>query len=90
MNVYTFDFDDIKNQSDFYREFTQTFGLASEKVSALDSLWDAVISDVLPLPLEIEFVHLPDKQRRRYGALILLFDEAEEELEGRLRFNVRH
>ncbi|EPU3647815.1 barstar family protein, partial [Salmonella enterica subsp. enterica serovar Kentucky] len=25
-----------------------------------------------------------------YGALILLFDEAEEELEGRLRFNVRH
>ncbi|MDI5035715.1 hypothetical protein MJM43_29965, partial [Salmonella enterica subsp. enterica serovar Montevideo] len=27
---------------------------------------------------------------RRYGALILLFDEAEEELEGRLRFNVRH
>ncbi|ENL8593550.1 hypothetical protein AB6I34_004382 [Salmonella enterica] len=90
MNVYTFDFNDIKNQSDFYREFTQTFGLVSEKVSDLDTLWDAVMSDTLPLPLEIEFVHLPDKLRRRYGALILLFDEAEEELEGRLRFNVRH
>ncbi|ASG86523.1 hypothetical protein DLR11_21650 [Salmonella enterica subsp. salamae] len=90
MNVYTFDFNDIKNQGDFYREFTQTFGLASEKVSDLDTLWDAVMSDILPLPLEIEFVHLPDKLRRRYGALILLFDEAEEELEGRLRFNVRH
>ncbi|EHU7788847.1 hypothetical protein KZL81_004230 [Salmonella enterica] len=90
MNVYTFDFNDIKNQSDFYREFTQTFGLASEKVSDLDTLWDAVMSDILPLPLEIEFVHLPDKLSRRYGALILLFDEAEEELEGRLRFNVRH
>ncbi|HAF1447618.1 TPA: hypothetical protein G9E65_004364 [Salmonella enterica] len=90
MNVYTFDFNDIKNQSDFYREFTQTFGLASEKVNDLDTLWDAVMSDILPLPLEIEFVHLPDKLRRRYGALILLFDEAEEELEGRLRFNVRH
>ncbi|EAM2074111.1 hypothetical protein GKP91_22195 [Salmonella enterica subsp. enterica serovar Java] len=90
MNVYTFDFNDIKNQSDFYREFTQTFGLASEKVSDLDTLWDAVMSDILPLPLEIEFVHQPDKLRRRYGALILLFDEAEEELEGRLRFNVRH
>lgn len=90
MNVYTFDFNDIKNQSDFYREFTQTFGLVSEKVSDLDTLWDAVMSDILPLPLEIEFVHLPDKLRRRYGALILLFDEAEEELEGRLRFNVRH
>ncbi|EHT1013731.1 hypothetical protein KW669_003189 [Salmonella enterica] len=90
MNVYIFDFNDIKNQSDFYREFTQTFGFASEKVSDLDTLWDAVMSDILPLPLEIEFVHLPDKLRRRYGALILLFDEAEEELEGRLRFNVRH
>lgn len=47
MNVYTFDFNDIKNQSDFYREFTQTFGLASEKVSDLDTLWDAVMSDIL-------------------------------------------
>jgi len=28
-------------------------------------------------------------QKRRYGALILLFDEAEEELEGQLRFNVK-
>ena len=46
--------------------------------------------DVLPLPLEIEFVHLGEKTRRRFGALILLFDEAEEELEGHLRFNVRH
>ncbi|EMS3488508.1 ribonuclease inhibitor [Escherichia coli] len=42
------------------------------------------------LPLEIEFVHLGEKTRRRFGALILLFDEAEEELEGHLRFNVRH
>ena len=39
---------------------------------------------------EIEFIHLPDKLRRRFGALILLFDEAEEELEGQLRFNARH
>lgn len=41
------------------------------------------------LPLDIEFIHLNDKQRRRFGALILLFDEAEEELEGELRFNAR-
>ena len=42
------------------------------------------------MPLDIEFIHLNDKQRRRFGALILLFDEAEEELEGELRFNARH
>ncbi|SAE67102.1 Barstar%2C RNAse (barnase) inhibitor [Enterobacter hormaechei] len=52
-------------------------------------LWDVVTGDRLPLPLEIEFTHLPEKLRRRFGALILLFDEAEEELEGQLRFNVR-
>ncbi len=58
-------------------------------VSNLDMLWDVVTGDRLPLPLEIEFTHLPEKLRRRFGALILLFDEAEEELEGQLRFNVR-
>ena len=47
-------------------------------------------SPIWPLPLEIEFIHLPEKLRRRFGALILLFDEAEEELEGQLRFNARH
>jgi len=90
MNIYTFDFDEIEDQNDFYREFAQMFGLDNEKVNDLDALWDIVMSEKLPLPLEIEFVHLPDKLRRRYGALILLFDEAEEELEGQLRFNVRH
>ncbi|EFL5834662.1 barnase inhibitor [Escherichia coli] len=105
MNIYTFDFDEIESQEDFYRDFSQTFGLAKDKVRDLDSLWDVLIkdkvrdldslwdvlmNDVLPLPLEIEFVHLGEKTRRRFGALILLFDEAEEELEGHLRFNVRH
>ena len=82
MNIYTFDFDEIESQEDFYRDFSQTFGLAKDKVRDLDSLWDVLMNDVLPLPLEIEFVHLGEKTRRRFGALILLFDEAEEELEG--------
>lgn len=90
MNIYTFDFDEIEDQNDFYREFALLFGLPKDGVSDLDTLWNFIMSEALPLPLEIEFVHLPDKQRRRYGALILLFDEAEEELEGQLRFNVRH
>ena len=89
MNIYTFDFDEIDSQEDFYREFCRTFGLEQAKVTDLDSLWDVVIGDVLPMPLELEFIHLPDKLRRRFGALVLLFDEAEEELGGMLRFNVR-
>ncbi len=89
MNIYTFDFNEIDSQEDFYREFTRLFALERDRVTNLDSLWDVVTGDVLPLPLEIEFIHLPDKLRRRFGALILLFDEAEEELEGQLRFNAR-
>ena len=46
------------------------------------------MTEKLPLPVEIEFIHLSETLRRRFGALILLFDEAEEELEGQLRFNV--
>ena len=89
MTISTFDFDDIADQQDFYREFSQSFSLNREQVNNLDSLWEAVTGGLLPLPLEIEFIHLNDKQRRRVGALILLFDEAEEELEGELRFNAR-
>ena len=89
MNIYTFDFDEIDSQEDFYREFSRTFGLERGRVTNLDSLWEVVMGNQLPLPLEIEFVHLPEKLRRRVGALILLFDEAEEELEGQIRFNVR-
>ena len=69
MNIYTFDFDEIESQEDFYRDFSQTFGLAKDKVRDLDSLWDVLMNDVLPLPLEIEFVHLGEKTRRRFGAL---------------------
>ena len=89
MKIYTFDFDEIEEQTDFYREFARTFNIDRAKIGDLDSLWDAVTGEMLPLPLEIEFVHVAERQRRRFGALILLFDEAEEELEGSLRFNVR-
>lgn len=89
MTIYTFDFDEIAEQQDFYREFSRAFALPDKRVDNLDALWSAVTGGRLPFPLEIEFVHLDEKQRRRFGALILLFDEAEEELEGQLRFNAR-
>lgn len=78
MKIYTFDFDEIEDQGDFYREFARLFALDREKIRDLDTLWDVVTSKEIPLPVEIEFLHLDEKQRRRYGALILLFDEAEE------------
>ncbi|MGK9173093.1 hypothetical protein KXR87_07655 [Yokenella regensburgei] len=88
MNIYTFDFDEIDDQTAFFRDFSRQLSLEGNEVSDLDSLWNTVTNG-LPLPVEIEFIHLPEKLRRRFGALILLFDEAEEELEGQLRFNIR-
>lgn len=87
MKTYTFDFNEIKKQSDFYREFIRVFNLNERQVNDLDSLWDLVTGGEIALPLEIEFTHLNETRRRRFGALILLFEEAEEELEGRLSFN---
>ncbi|NUU66975.1 barstar family protein [Enterobacteriaceae bacterium BIT-l23] len=87
MKRYSFNFSEITNQADFFYQFNRAFGLQNGRVSNLDKLWDVVTGSELPLPLEIVFTHLGERERRRYGALILLFDEAEEELEGRLRFN---
>lgn len=88
MNTYTFDFDEIDDQTAFFRDFSRQFAIESDKITDLDSLWNVVTGE-LSMPVEIEFIHIPGKLRRRFGALILLFDEAEEELEGQLRFNVR-
>lgn len=89
MRTERFDFDEIVDQAHFYRQFSDRFALTDPGIDDLDDLWAVIQGDQLPLPLEIEFVNLGSGQKRRYGALILLFDEAEEELEGQLRFNVK-
>jgi len=89
MKSYSFDFSTIADQKDFYQAFAATFGVTPERVGDLDSLWKVVTEGELPLPLEIVFLHVTAEIKRRFGALILLFDEAEEELEGQLLFNIR-
>ena len=89
MRIERFDFDEIVDQAHFFRQFSDRFALADLAITDLDDLWEVVTGDQLPLPLEIEFIHLGSGQKRRYGALILLCDEAEEELDGQLRFNVK-
>ena len=42
MKIYTFDFDEIESQEDFYREFIRAFDLERGSVSNLDMLWDVV------------------------------------------------
>lgn len=89
MRTERFDFNEIVDQAHFYRQFCERFALADRTINDLDDLWEMIIGEQIPLPLEIAFINLGKGQKRRYGALILLFDEAEEELEGQLRFNVQ-
>lgn len=89
MHISVFDFNAITSKEDFYRTFTLTFMLAEHQVCDLDSLWDVIMCGSVPLPQEIVFTRLSERQQRRFGSLILLFEEAEEELGGKLFFNIQ-
>ncbi|CNH91137.1 putative ribonuclease inhibitor [Yersinia aldovae] len=82
-----FDFDHIPDFPAFYAAFRQKFSLSEEFGANLDALWDVVTGEIA-LPVEIEFIHFNPRHKRRFGAIVLLFEEAEEELAGSLRFNM--
>lgn len=83
-----FNFEQIEGIPTFYREFTHQFALGEEFGTNLNALWDAVTGDI-SLPVEIEFIHFSARGKRCFGEIILLFKEAQEELNSSLRFNVR-
>ncbi|MBC8948538.1 MULTISPECIES: barstar family protein [Xenorhabdus] len=87
MKKVEFDFNQLPDLSAFYDEFEQRFDLGDDFGANLDALWDAV-TGYIQLPVEINFIHLTPQKRTFFAALILLLEEAEEELEGELRFNV--
>ncbi|AIJ07660.1 MULTISPECIES: barstar family protein [Edwardsiella] len=86
MQKVQFDFNQIADLAAFYRQFSRAFTLAPRFGNNLDALWDALTGDI-GMPLEITFVNFDAAKRRRFAALVLLFEDAEEELEGELRFN---
>lgn len=88
MGKIEFDFNQIPDLPAFYQQFADKFALGEEFGSNLDALWD-VVTGGISLPVEIEFTNLNARGKRRFGAIILLFEEAEEELDGSLRFNLR-
>lgn len=87
MKKVSFDFNHIPDLPAFYCEFVRQFELTDEFGANLDALWDEVTGGIA-LPVEIDFLNLNASRKRRFGALILLFEEAEEELEGELRLNL--
>ena len=86
MKKVSFDFNHIPDLPAFSREFVRQFSLSDSFGANLDALWDEVTGGIA-LPVEVDFINLNASRKRRFGALILLFEEAEEELEGELRLN---
>lgn len=87
MNKVSFDFNHIPDLPAFYAEFVRQFQLSDTFGANLDALWDEVTGGIA-LPVEIDFLNLNSSRKRRFGSVILLFEEAEEELEGELRLNL--
>lgn len=86
MQKVQFDFNQITDLAVFYRQFSHVFALSSAFGANLDALWDVVTGDIA-MPLEIDFINFDAGKKRRFAALVLLFEAAEAELEGELRFN---
>jgi ribonuclease inhibitor len=87
MKKVVFDFNQIPDLSAFYADFSRQFALDDHFGGNLDALWDELTGN-LPLPLDIEFINLTSGRRRHFGALMLVFEEAEDELNGDLRFTI--
>ncbi|MDE1477127.1 barstar family protein [Xenorhabdus bovienii] len=87
MKKVEFDFDRIPDLETFYSEFKESFDIGDHFGANLDALWDAVTGGI-ELPVEISFIHFSSQKRVYFAALVLLFEEAEEELEGELQFNI--
>lgn len=87
MKKVVFDFNHIPDLAAFYVDFARQFSLGEQFGANLDALWDEVTGSIA-LPVEVDFINLNAGRKRRFGALVLLFEEAEEELEGALRLNL--
>lgn len=87
MKIVVFDFNVIANLAEFYALFARQFSLSTEFSPNLDAVWD-MLTGGIELPIDIRFVNFTEKKRETFTALISLFVEAQQELEGGLRFTI--
>lgn len=88
MKQVRFDFQHIVDIKGFYDQFVLAFSLRSDFGANLDALWDTITGEIR-LPVEVVFMNFKPQKRRDFAALILLFEEAEEELKGELHFRLQ-
>lgn len=89
MNTISFDFDQIADVPDFYRQFTHKFAIEMEFGANLDALWDA-LTGMIELPAHVTFRHLAQhKDAQQFGGIIAVLREAEAELNGKFSLRIR-
>lgn len=79
MKQVFFDFDFIHSYEDFYNEAFNELMLPDYFGHNLDALWDCIMGDI-ELPIEVSFINMTLQQVKEFADLILIFQDAENEL----------
>lgn len=76
---FVFDFSQINNLDEFYREFKEKMNLYDFFGANLDALHD-VVTGFLELPLSIEFINMNLLQLDEFSDILEYFEDIQEEL----------
>ncbi|MBO9619297.1 MAG: barstar family protein [Niabella sp.] len=79
MKEVSFDFDRIGTEADFYKVAAQSLTLPEYFGNNLDALWD-VLTGAIALPVSIRFINLTLGQLDKFGDIIQVFEDAQDEL----------
>ena len=80
------DFHHIHTWNKLYRVLKKNLGLPEYFGNNLDALWDSVTA-YIDLPIKIQFINLSAFHLKKFEKLITLFEDAETELNGELKFS---
>ncbi len=80
------DFHHIHTWNKLYQVLKKNLGLPEYFGNNLDALWDSLTADIA-LPATIQFTNLTLFHLKKFEKLITLFEDAETELNGELKFS---
>lgn len=82
MKIVSFNFHNIADVEEFYRQFVVKFAIEMNFGANLDALWDA-LTGMIELPARVTLRHLAEhKDAAQFDAIIAVMREAEKETDG--------
>lgn len=89
MNSISFDFDNIADVTEFYRQFCHKFAIDMEFGNNLDALWDA-LTGMIDLPVRVTLRHLDmHADPHQFDSLVAVMREAEKATAGKFSLHSR-